>query len=89
MKTLTVEAFILLLFFLWSVFWMFQFLKKIINLILHPQPFVIVRGRGIGGDSGVGDCGDSGWSDSGWGDSGWGDGDCSDGGGDDGGGGCD
>ena len=85
MKTLNLEALILLLFLLWSVFWMLQLFRKMLDLILHPQPSVIVRGRGGSADSGVGDIGDSGWGDSGWGDSGWGDSGCSDGGGGDGG----
>ncbi|WP_449417915.1 hypothetical protein [Phormidium nigroviride] len=86
MKTLNLEALILLLFLLWSVFWMLQLFRKMLDLILHPQPSLIVRGRGGSADSRVGDVGDLGWGDSGWGDSGWGDGGgdggCGDGGGD-------
>ncbi|MDB9511541.1 hypothetical protein PN499_10145 [Kamptonema animale CS-326] len=82
MKTLNLEALILLLFLLWSVFWMLQLFRKILDLILHPQPFLIVRGRDGSADFGVGDVGDLGWGDSGWGDSGWGDGGGCDGGGD-------
>ena len=82
MKTLNLEALILLLFLLWSVFWMLQLFRKIIDLILHPQPSLIVRGRGGSADSGVGDVGDLGWGD-GDSDSGWGDGGGCDGGGGD------
>lgn len=92
MKAFTLEAFIRLLFFLWSVFWMFKFFAQILDNILHPKPFIIVRGKGgidcdsrdVGRDFSSGDfsSGDFGGGDFSSGDCGSGDG----GGGDCGGG---